>query len=141
MPPGLPSPVPSDDGLDAPYWEGLSNEQLMLQRCRNCATWQWGPEQICHRCHSFDLGYEPTPGNGIIYSHQRVWHPVHPALVGRCPYIIVLVELPDAGGVRLVGNLIGDPHQRLEIGDPVTAVFEHHGEPPHTILQWAMAAV
>lgn len=138
MPPGLPTPVPSDDGLDAPYWEGLRNERLMLQRCRDCMTWQWGPELVCHRCHSFDLGYEATPGNGIIYSHQRVWHPVHPVLVARCPYIVVLVELPHAGRVRLVGNLLGDPLQRLEIGQRVTAVFEHHHDRPQTLLQWVV---
>jgi uncharacterized OB-fold protein len=138
LPAGLPSPEPSDDGLDRPYWDGLRNEQLVLQRCRSCATWQWGPEFICHRCHSFDLGHEATSGQGVIYSHQRVWHPVHPALADRCPYIIVLVELPAAGGVRLVGNLLGDPRQRLEIGAAVTAVSEHHDDPPHTLLQWAL---
>ena len=29
-----------------------------MQRCNACGGWQWGPEYICHRCHSFDLGFE-----------------------------------------------------------------------------------
>ena len=73
--------------------------------------WQWGPEWFCHRCHSFDLRYEETPAEGVLYSHERVWHPVHPALAEQGPYIIALVELPHADNVRIVGNLLGDPEQ------------------------------
>ena len=32
--PGLAKPVAVPDGLDAPFWEGLRDEQLLLQRCR-----------------------------------------------------------------------------------------------------------
>jgi uncharacterized OB-fold protein len=136
--PGLPAPRPMSDGLDAQFWEGLRNEQLLLQRCNNCNGWQWGPEFCCHRCRSFDLRYEETPAEGVIYSHERVWHPVHPALVEQGPYVVVLVELPQADGVRIVGNLLGDPRQALVIGAAVRGVFEHHpdAEPPHTLLQW-----
>jgi uncharacterized OB-fold protein len=138
---GLPAPTPASDGLDAPFWEGLRAERLLLQRCTDCGRWQWGPEWCCHQCRSFDVGYEETPAEGIIYSHERVWHPVHPALAEQGPYIVVLVELPQADGVRIVGNLIGDPLQPLTIGGAVHGVYEHHAEDPvpHTLLQWAVA--
>ena len=138
--PGLPVPAPSPDGLDAPFWDGLRDERLLLQRCRSCHRWQWGPEWVCHRCRSFDVGYEETDPAGIIYSHQRIWHPVHPALAEQGPYVVVLVELPRADGVRLVGNLLGDPHQELRIGAAVRGVFEHHldDDPAHTLLQWQL---
>ena len=139
--PGLPAPVPMPDGLDAPFWEGLDQDRLLLQRCNACDGWQWGPEWCCHRCHSFDLRYEETPAEGVIYSHERVWHPVHPALAEQGPYVVVLVELPQADGVRIVGNLLGDPQQTLTIGAPVVGVFEHHrdADVPHTLLQWVVA--
>jgi uncharacterized OB-fold protein len=75
---------------------------------------------------------------GIIYSYERVWHPVHPALKEQGPYLIVLVEIPTADHVRLVGNLLGDPHQDVIIGSQVQAVFEHHEteQHPFTLLQW-----
>ncbi|MGE0624285.1 MAG: Zn-ribbon domain-containing OB-fold protein [Pseudomonadales bacterium] len=135
---GLPQPVPSPDGLDAPFWAGLAEEKILLQRCRSCRGWQWGPEWICHRCHSDDLGFDEVAGEGRIYSYERVWHPVHPALKDQGPYLIVLVSLPQADDVRLVGNLLGDPRQAVRIGAPVRAVFEHHAqaEPPFTLLQW-----
>jgi uncharacterized OB-fold protein len=138
--PGLPAPAPAPDGLDKPFWEGLRAERLLLQRCNDCDRWQWGPEWCCHRCRSFDLRYEETPAEGVIYSHERIWHPVHPALTDQGPYIVVLVELPHADQVRMVGNLIGDPQQTLTIGAPVEGAFEHHEDVdvPHTLLHWAV---
>lgn len=135
---GLPGPVAAPDGLDAPYWQGLRDEQLLLQRCAACHRFQWGPEWICHRCLSFDVGYAAVEPHGVIYSYERAWHPVHPALKDQGPYVIVLVELPAADGVRLVGNLLGDPRQSVEIGAEVRGVYEHHNsaDAAFTLLQW-----
>ncbi len=136
--PGLPQPVVAPDGLDAPFWQGLRDELLLLQRCDACQHWQWGPEWLCHRCHHFELSFESVLPEGKIYSFERVWHPVHPALKEQGPYIVVLVELPQADNVRLVGNLLGDPEQSVEIGAEVDAVFEQHVDVdvPFTLLQW-----
>ncbi len=54
LPPGLPTPVVDPDGLSAPYWAGLREGRLLMQRCAHCQTWQFGPEWLCHRCHAFD---------------------------------------------------------------------------------------
>jgi uncharacterized OB-fold protein len=50
----------------------------------------------------------------------------------------VLVELTDADGVRVVGNLIGDATQSFAIGDEVATVFEDHDDAktPFTLVQW-----
>ena len=141
LPEGLPAPVPTGDGLDARYWEGTRNHELWVQRCAPCGTWQWGPEWICHGCHALEIGWEQVAPEGVIYSWERPWHPVHRALSDACPYVILLVELPHAGGIRMVGNLAGDPLQPFEIGDRVRAVFEDHDEAevPYTLVQWELA--
>ena len=140
--PGLAGPVASPDGLDAPFWQGLREERLLLQRCGACNRVQWGPEWICHRCLSFDLRWEAAEPAGVIYSYERIWHPVHPALKDQGPYLVVLVELPHADDVRLVGNLLGDPRAPVEIGSRVRGVFEHHSDadPAFTLLQWTRAS-
>jgi uncharacterized OB-fold protein len=140
LPPALPVPRPSVDGLDTPYWEAARRHELLVQRCNACGTWQWGPEWICHTCHSFDVGWAPVEGRGRIYSWERVWHPVHPALKDACPYLVVLVELPEAGNVRMVGNLLGDPLLSVAIGAEVEAVFEDHPEDEFTLVQWRTTA-
>jgi uncharacterized OB-fold protein len=140
LPPGLSKPAASPDGLDAPFWEGVRDEILRIQRCDDCGQWQWGPEWICHGCAGFNLKFEDVEPTGLIYSYERVWHPVHKALNGHGPYIVVLVELPQAGNVRMVGNLLGDPEQIAPIGAAVRAVFEHHfdEDAPFSLVQWKL---
>jgi uncharacterized OB-fold protein len=77
---------------------------------------------------------------GRIYSYERVWHPVHPALKDQGAYVVVLVELPDADNVRMVGNLLADPEADVPIGAEVEAVFEDHpvGDMPYTLVQWKL---
>lgn len=141
LPPGLPVPVSEPDGLSAPFWAGLREGRLLVQRCGGCGAWQFGPEWLCHRCHRFDPDWAEVAPHGRIYSWQRVWHPSHAALRGHGPYLVVLVELPEAGQVRMVGNLLGDPLQTVTIGAAVQGVFEHHPDasPPHSLLQWRCA--
>jgi len=138
LPEGLPIPVAGPDGLEQPFHDALARQELVVQRCRACRSWQWGPEWVCHACHSFDLHFEAVSGRGRIYSWERAWYPVHPVLQSKLPYLVVLVELPDAGNVRMVGNLLGDPLQEVAIGAEVECVFEHHleKEPPFTLVQW-----
>jgi uncharacterized protein len=52
-----------------------------------------------------------------------------------------LVELPHAGNIRMLGNLLGDPQQTVTIGAPVAAVFEPHDDAktPYTLVQWKPA--
>jgi uncharacterized OB-fold protein len=140
LPSGLPRPVQGVDGLEAPYWEGTRRHELRIQRCRECATWQWGPEWLCHRCHSWAMGWEAVAPSGALYAWERVWHPTHPALRDAVPYRVALVELPQAGGARVVGTLLGDPLDDAPIGAPVEAVFEDHDadEPPYTLVQWRL---
>ena len=137
LPPGLPAPVPESDELPRPFWDGLREGRLRVQRCSTCRTWQFGPEWLCHRCHTFDPAWVDLAPQGLIHSWERVWHPSHPSLKDHGPYLVVLVELPAADGVRLLGNLLGDPLQDVRIGAAVSGVFEPHDLPlPHTLLQW-----
>jgi hypothetical protein len=78
------------------------------------------------RAHSED--------RGVIYSWERVWHPTDRALSDSVPYLVLLVELPGAGGIRMVGDSIGDQGAAARIGDPVRAVFEHHER--FSLVQW-----
>jgi uncharacterized OB-fold protein len=113
-----------------------------VQRCRACRGWQWGPEWICHRCLSFDLDWTTVAPHGHIYSWERAWHPVHPALRGQRPYVVVLVELPHAGNIRMIGNLLEAPPGDVPIGVPVEAVFEPHDDatPSFTLVHWRRTA-
>ena len=132
-------PATSNDDLDKPFIEGTQRGELWVQYCPACSRRQWGPEWLCHRCLAGDLEWRQVEGRGRIFSWERVWHPVHPALAEAVPYVVVVVELPDADEIRMVGNLLGDPEEEVVIGDAVEAVFEHHADadPPFTLVQWS----
>ena len=140
LPDGLPQPGIGPDGLAESYWAGTRAGKLCIQQCSACQSWQWGPEWICHVCHSFEMIWVEIRGRGQIYSYERPHHPVHAALNGHGPYLVVLVELPDYGRVRMIGNLLGDPLQEVTIGAAVEAVFEPHdnADPPYTLVQWRL---
>jgi uncharacterized OB-fold protein len=145
LPAGLARPIPLADGLDAPYWHGTQAHELRVQQCASCSTFRWSPEWLCYACHSFETNWVNVDASGVLFSFQRIWHPASPALAGAGPYITVLVELPQAGNIRMLGNYAGDPTDELHIGMAMRAVFEDHGaadqsaEVPYTLVQWTQS--
>ena len=121
LPSGLPAPAPDREGVDTEFWEATRRHQLAVQHCRACGAFQAPAEWVCHRCHSRDLGWEPASGRGRVFSWIRVHHAAHPALRQALPYLVVLVELDDSDGVRLIGNLLGPADQEVAIGAAVEA--------------------
>ncbi|PKQ09803.1 MAG: DNA-binding protein [Alphaproteobacteria bacterium HGW-Alphaproteobacteria-12] len=140
LPEGLPTPLAHPAELYGPYWQGTRAEKLVVQRNPATGVHQWPPQWIAHDTQTFDLEWVEVAPKGIIHSWTRIWHPVHPALKDAGPYIVVVVELPHAGNIRMLGNLLGDPMQAVVIGAEVEAVFEHHdsAEPPFTLVQWTV---
>ena len=140
LPAGMPRPVPEPDGLDRRTGRARGAESCGSSAAAPAAAGSGARSGSAIAVSpSISTGSGGRP-RGRIYSWERAWHPVHPALTDHGPYIVVLVELPDAGGVRMLGNLLGDPRQAVQIGAPVEAVFEPHDEaaPPFTLVQWRM---
>ncbi|WP_439362026.1 Zn-ribbon domain-containing OB-fold protein [Bradyrhizobium sp. DASA03007] len=88
----------------------------------------------------FDPDWVEIAPHGRIFSWERIWHPSHPALRQHGPYLAVLVELPHAGRIRMIGNLLGDPMQEVTIGAEVAGVFEQHPgrDRPYALLHWEL---
>lgn len=129
---------PAADGVDRQYWEGLQRGEFLLQRCASCSTWIWGPQWICGMCHGFELEWVPVETEGIIYSWARTWHPSIPELAAELPYISVLVELPQAGGRRVLG-LLAEDGGSVGIGDRVTGMIQQPPGADWPSLRWRPA--
>jgi uncharacterized OB-fold protein len=135
-----PEPWPeqiTEDHLEFPHWDGLRSERLLLQRCAGCRAVQWGPEYICHRCHSFDLGYDEVSPTGTVYSWQRTWHAGTPADAEHLPYVTLVVQLTTAPRILLVGGLVGDQREPIAIGAALEGEFVHLDA--YSLLLWRRA--
>jgi hypothetical protein len=67
---------------------------------------------------------------------MNVVHPVHPALMQGGPFNVVLVELSDAQGIRMIGNMVDCAYEDIHIGMPVEVVFEDHDNEEVTLPLW-----
>lgn len=132
---------PSPDRPDGPFWAALAAGELRMPRCLECDRWRWPPEWICPECHSEHLRWEAVPATGRVYSWTRTWHAFAPELAAHVPFVVVLVELPDAGGCRLLGLLVDDDGSEVRIGDPVMGVIQPPGPAMGgvAVLRWRRA--
>ena len=107
-------PLPVVDSDSAAFWEGCRKGKLLLQCCSSCATFRYPPQPVCATCRSVLFEWVESSGSGAVYSWTIAHHPVHPAVVDRVPYNIVLVELDE--GPRLVTNLVDVPGSGIHAG-------------------------
>lgn len=132
-----PAPASAPAGrIDSPFWAGLADGILRIQRCAACARWTWPPQWRCGECGGWEMEWPQVPMEGTIHSLSWTRHPFSPRMVGRVPYPVLLVELPGAGGARLLGLLDG-PADGLAIGAPVTGFPEETAG--RTALRWRIA--
>lgn len=112
-----PKPVPDLD--TRAFWDGVSEGKLLVERCTSCETWIWQPRPLCPRCHSSDVEWHEVSGAARVVSWTALHPPVLPVWADSLPFVILLVELDDARGVRMIGQLVDDAGVLLcTNGDP-----------------------
>lgn len=126
-------PLPRPTLISKPFWDGLREERLLIQRCRECGSLQHYPRPHCIRCLSLDLEWTQASGRGTVYSYTIVRRAANPAFAEDVPYVLAVIELEE--GPHLSGNVVGVPPEEVRIGMPVEAVFDHV-TPEATLLKW-----
>ena len=127
--------------LAAPFWAGVVGSRLLVQRCSGCEAWIWGPQWRCGTCGTWDPVWTEVAARGRVFSWIRTWQPVSPGVVDYLPYVTVLVELADAGAVRVLG-LWADEAEPA-VGEPVEVVWPEvvPGDEPRWSLWWRRAGL
>lgn len=131
--PVRPLPYTEDDETGG-FWQAAADGRLVLRACASCAAVLHLPKSYCHHCGSWDVTWREVRGSGTVYSWTVVRHQIHPAF--EVPYTVVLVELDDAPGARLVGHLPGAAE--LSVGTPMRVRFDEP-EPGVAIPNWEPA--
>ncbi|MEU5049607.1 OB-fold domain-containing protein [Streptomyces sp. NPDC021096] len=140
---GLLLPVADEDGQ--PFWDFAARGELRVQACADCHRLRFPPRPCCPHCQSFAGEWRRMSGRGHIWSYVVPHPPLLPGYAEQAPYNVIVVELADAPGIRLVGNLVAhadaaldsvDP-AALRIGAPVQVAFTEIA-PGVTVPRWLL---
>lgn len=116
-------PYPQPDAVTQPFWDGIAEGRLRLQRCAACTRHVFYPRPVCPHCSSLELEWVDASGRGSLYSFSVVHR--RPPGFDESPYAVALVDL--AEGVRMMTRLVEVSLDDLEIGQAVEVAIQ--GEP------------
>ena len=117
-----PGPLPQPTPETKPFWEGLKERRLTIQRCNDCRKAYFYPRPFCPTCFSRNVEWFQASGRGTLYSFVVNYRP--PPYMGKDPYVIAVVELEE--GPRMMTNLVGaDPDpEKVRCDSPVVIEYD-----------------
>ena len=120
-PPAKPRPLPIPTPETRHYWDGAHRQELLLQRCDDCAHTYFPPRPFCPACACRQVSIVKASGRARLYSY--VIHHL-PAPGFTPPYAIAVVELEE--GPRLMTSIVECPQtpQALQLDMALRVAFE-----------------
>jgi uncharacterized OB-fold protein len=115
-------PPPLANAVTLPFWQAAAEHRLVVQRCNDCGRTRLPPAPLCPACRSSASDWNELSGRGEIYTYTIVHRPV--AAGQELPFVIAVIALDDAGGVRMISNVVGAAPDDVRIGAPVELVWE-----------------
>jgi uncharacterized OB-fold protein len=103
-----------------PFWDGLNEGHLVLQRCSSCGKSRYPVAPVCPYCRTSAYTWNAVSGAGSVFSWIRYHKSYQPEFEPLMPYCVLSVQL-DAGP-RMFGRLASETQPA--IGMRVTAVGE-----------------
>ena len=116
-------PIPVPNEWTKPFWDSAKQGVLKLQRCQACRRFQHPPYPTCVNCMAIDLAFEPVSGKGAIYTYTIMYHVGDKRFADAVPYASIIVELDDAPGALMAGNLLDAEYTEAKVGRRVEVVF------------------
>ena len=89
-------------------------------------------------CVSTDLKFEAVQGKGAIYAYTIMYHTGDKRFAGAVPYASIIVELDDAPGALMAGNLLDAEYTEAKVGKRVEVTFQRLND-DFTLPQWRLA--
>jgi len=114
--------TPQPTAETQPYWDGLNDHKLRLQRCADCGKFRHYPRPVCDACYAMEATWRQVSGRGRVHSWTVAHHPFHPGFKAELPYVLATVDLEE--GVRMIAQLRSVAPEAIAIGLPVEVAFE-----------------
>lgn len=115
-------PVPTVDDNNRPFWEGVRDGRLIMQRCTDCGHLRYPCAPSCPECLSPNAAWEQLSGRGEVFSFVIFHQVYHAAFKEDVPYNVILVQLEE--GPRMFSNLVECELNKIEVGMPVALVCD-----------------
>jgi uncharacterized protein len=115
-------PVPVPTPTSAPFWDGVRDGVVKLQKCSDCGAWVFYPRDRCSSCLSDALEWHTVSGGGTLYTFTIARQPTSPHFASEVPQRIAVVELDE--GIRLTTTLVNVADADIKIGMRVKPYFD-----------------
>jgi uncharacterized OB-fold protein len=102
----------------AGFWAASATGKLVVQACGECGQVRFPPHPGCPACGSAASRWRPVSGHARLWSFIVVHAPTLPAFATEVPFPVALVELDDAPGLRMVGNVVASPDAKVNSVPP-----------------------
>lgn len=123
------SPIhPLPDNQTRFFWDGAREGKLLVQRCDDCGHRQHPPGPVCRSCLSAGVTPIEVSGRGTVYTHTVTTHVFHPYFEDKVPYVLVVVELEEQQGLKLLSRMTDCAEDEVRIGMQVEVSFVDEGE-------------
>ena len=123
--PAVPTRIASPRGHDNGWWwKSVDEGKVLIQRCKSCQTLRHPPRPMCGECQSVEWDSIESTLDGEVYSFTILHYPKIPGYdYPLCCAVISLAE-----GTRIVANVVGIDHEKVEIGMKVKGKVEQVDE-------------
>ncbi len=115
-------PIPVVNTWAIPFWEGCAEQELKIQKCKECEHPIFYPRIACPNCGSDELEWIVTSGRGKVYSYTVVENNAPSAFAQDVPYVVAVIRLEE--GVQMLSNIVECDFSELACDMPVEVVFE-----------------
>lgn len=123
--PAVPTRIASPRGQDNGWWWSAVDEgKVLIQRCKSCQTLRHPPRPMCGECQSIEWDSVESTLDGEVFSFTVLHYPKIPGYdYPLCCAVISLAE-----GTRIIANVVGIDHEKVEIGMKVKGQVEQVDE-------------
>lgn len=125
----IPRPLPNLAEPDTrPFWEATKQHELKYQVCNECGGVIFYTRRHCPHCMGFNLRWEQSKGEGVVYTFTIIRQIGHPVFRDRQPYAVALIDLDE--GFRVVSNVLVPKEEvdTVKIGQRVRLDWEDYDE-------------
>ena len=114
-------PLPELTAENTAFWKGGASGALMIVFCDDCTHAIHPPQRICPRCLSQQVAPRAVPGTGVVYTCTVNHQPWTPDM--KVPFALAVVDVDDAPGVRVTGEVVGVDPDMVAIGQRMRVCF------------------